>query len=79
MFFKKLKMKIKELQVENEQLKAHIFTLSSQLNQIQLDLIEHKKGLIFFRQRNEELVTELNNLNMKINTNNANQNNSRYY
>jgi hypothetical protein len=79
MFFKKLKMKTKELQVENEQLKTHIFALSSQLNQIQLDLAEHKKGLIFFKQRSEELITEVNRLNMKANTNNANQNNSRYY
>lgn len=79
MFFKKYKMKIKELQAENEQLKNHIFNLSSQLNQIQVDLTEHKNGLIFFRQRNEELITELNRLNMKMTTNNANQNDSRYY
>lgn len=78
-FFKKYKMKIKELQDENEQLKSHIAILASQLRQVELDLIEHKKGLEFFKQHNENLLLELNHLNMKVNTNNVNQNDSRFY
>ena len=78
-FFKKYKMKIKELQAENEYLKSQISLLAAQLRQVELDLIEHKKGLEFFRQRNETLLLELNHLNMKVNTNNVNQNDSRYY
>ena len=79
MFFKKLKMKLKELQAENAQLKEHISTLSYQLHQAQLDIAEHRKGLNFYKQRNESLIIELNHLNMKVNTNNSNQNDSRYY
>jgi hypothetical protein len=79
MFFKKLKMKAKELQAENEQLKAHIALLASQLYRAESDLIEHKKGLDFYKQRNEALLVEMNHINMKVNTANANQNDSRYY
>lgn len=77
--FNRYKMKAKELQTENEQLKAQIAGLLFQLEESskKITFLESEIQGIF--KQKQDLAAELNHYIMLNNTNNKNQNDSRYY
>jgi chaperonin cofactor prefoldin len=77
--FNKYKMKAKELQQENEGLKARIAGLTFNSKQLEekVQFLENEIQNIF--KLKKELENEVNRLNMLLKTNNTNQNDSRYY
>jgi len=72
-------MKSKELQTENEQLKAQIAGLLFQLEESnkKIQFLESEIQGIF--KQKQDLKAELDHYIMLNNTNNKNQNDSRYY
>ncbi len=75
-FFKKHKMKIKELQDENEHLKSTIHRLSTELQQADITIKKLQSDVERLFNHNKSLANELNHLTMKVVTSNANQNDS---
>jgi predicted nucleic acid-binding Zn-ribbon protein len=72
-------MKAKELQAENEALKAQVMGLSSTLKSAEekIQFLESEIQGIF--KQKQDLAAELNHYIMLNNTTNKNQNDSRYY
>jgi chromosome segregation ATPase len=72
-------MKAQELQTENEQLKAQIMGLSSNLKTAdeKIKFLETELQGLF--KRYQDLKSELDHYIMLSNTNTKNQNDSRYY
>ena len=79
MFFKKYKMTIEQLKQENEHLKAQIMGLSNNLRITEEKLKQREMQLDGLHKQNLDLLGEIKHLNMKMVTNNNNQNDSRYY
>jgi len=77
--FNRYKMKAKELQAENEALKAQVMGLSVTLKSAE-DKIKFLESEIqgIFKQK-QDLKAELEHYIMLNNTSNKNQNDSRYY
>lgn len=77
--FNRYKMKAKELQAENEALKAQIMGLSANLKSAEekIQFLETEIQGIF--KQKQELKSELDHYLMLNNTSNKNQNDSRYY
>jgi chromosome segregation ATPase len=72
-------MKTKELQQENERLKAQIAGLTFNLGQFKekIQFLESEVQNIFKSKR--DLESEVQRLNMLLKTSNTNKNDSRYY
>ena len=79
MFFKKYKMKIKELQQENEQLKAQIAGLAFNLRAADEKIKNYEMQLENLYKKNMDLSSEVRHLNMLAMTSNGNRNDSRNY
>ncbi len=79
MFFKKYKMNIEQLKQENDQLKAQMLGLANNLRITEEKLKQYEMQIDGLYKQNLELVGEVKHLNMKMMTNNTNQNDSRYY
>ena len=79
MFFKKYKMNIEQLKKENEHLKAQIMGLGNNLRIADEKLKQYEMQIDSLHKQNLNLVGEVKHLNMKMSTNNNNQNDSRYY
>jgi len=79
MFFKKFKMKIKELQQENEQLKAQIAGLAFNLRAADEKIKSYEIQLENLYRKNTDLINEVRHLNMLAMTSNSNRNDSRNY
>ena len=79
MFFKKHKMKIEQLQQENEHLKAQIAGLAFNLKVADEKLQAAQIQIQNLAAKNDSLSTEVRHLNMLAMTSNANKNDSRYY
>jgi chromosome segregation ATPase len=79
MFFKKFKMKIKELQQENEQLKAQIAGLAFNLRVADDKIKNYEMQLENLYKNNMDLSNEVRHLNMLAMTSNGNRNDSRNY
>ena len=77
--FNRRKMEIEQLKQENEALKAQIMGLSStlKLSDEKVKFLESEIQGIF--KQKQELKAELDHYIMLGNTNNKNQNDSRYY
>lgn len=77
--FNRYKMKAKELQAENEALKAQVMGLSSTLKSAEekIQFLESEIQGIF--KQKQDLKAELDHYIMLSNTANKNQNDSRYY
>jgi predicted nuclease with TOPRIM domain len=72
-------MKANELQAENEALKAQIAGISFNLKNADAKIKQLEMQLDQLHKQNLNLVGEVKHLNMKMSTNNNNQNDSRYY
>jgi len=72
-------MTIKQLQAENEQLKAQIAGITFQLEEAnkKIQWLETEIQGVF--KQKQDLAAELNHYIMMNNTSNKNQNDSRYY
>ena len=79
MFFKKYKMTIEHLKQENDALKAQMVGLSNNLRITEEKLKMYEMQVDQLHKQNLNLVGEVKHLNMKMSTNNNNQNDSRYY
>ena len=79
MFFKKYKMKIKELQAENEALKAQIAGLAFNLRAADEKIKNYEMQLENLYKKNMDLANEVKHLNMLAMTSNGNRNDSRNY
>jgi chromosome segregation ATPase len=79
MFFKKYKMTIEQLKQENEALKAQIMGISHNLRITDEKLKQYEMQIDSLHKQNLNLVGEVKHLNMKMSTNNNNQNDSRNY
>jgi chromosome segregation ATPase len=79
MFFKKFKMKIKELQKENEALKAQITGLAFNLRVADDKIKNYEMQLENLHKKNMDLSSEIRHLNMLAMTSNSNRNDSRNY
>ena len=79
MFFKKYKMTIKQLKQENDALKAQMVGLANNLRITEEKLKMYEMQVDQLHKQNLNLVGEVKHLNMKMSTNNNNQNDSRYY
>jgi chromosome segregation ATPase len=79
MFFKKYKMTIEQLKRENDQLKAQMMGLANNLRITEEKLKMYEMQIDQLHKQNLNLVGEVKHLNMKMSTNNSNQNDSRYY
>ena len=77
--FNNYKMKAKELQVENDQLKSQMVGLTFNLKQAEdkVQFLEMEIQSIF--KAKKELESEVQRLSMAIKNSNINQNDSRYY
>ena len=77
--FNKYKMKAKELQQENEGLKAQIAGLTFNLGQFKdkIQFLESEIQNVF--KSKKDLESEVQRLNMLLKTSNTNKNDSRYY
>lgn len=77
--FNRYKMKAKELQTENEALKAQVMGLSATLKSAEekIQFLESEIQGIF--KQKQDLKAELDHYIMLSNTANKNQNDSRYY
>ena len=76
--FNRYKMKAKELQQENEGLKAQIIGLSFNLQQADKQIQFLQSELDKANKQNKELVNDIQYTNMKLN-NIKDKNDSRYY
>jgi len=79
MFFKKYKMQIQQLQQENEQLKAQIIGLASNLRAADEKIKNYEIQLENLYKKNMDLSSEVRHLNMLAMTSNSNRNDSRNY
>ena len=79
MFFKKYKMTIEQLKQENDHLKAQMVGLANNLRITEEKLKQYEMQIDQLYKQNLNLVGEVKHLNMKMSTNNNNQNDSRYY
>jgi hypothetical protein len=79
MFFKKYKMTIEQLKQENDALKAQMLGLANNLRITEEKLKMYEIQVDQLHKQNLNLVGEVKHLNMKMSTNNNNQNDSRYY
>jgi chromosome segregation ATPase len=79
MFFKKYKMTIEQLKQENDALKAQMLGLANNLRITEEKLKMYEMQVDQLHKQNLNLVGEVKHLNMKMSTNNNNQNDSRYY
>jgi hypothetical protein len=79
MFFKKYKMTIEQLKQENDALKAQMMGLANNLRITEEKLKMYEIQVDQLHKQNLNLVGEVKHLNMKMSTNNNNQNDSRYY
>jgi chromosome segregation ATPase len=79
MFFKKYKMKIKELQAENEMMKAQIAGLAFNLKTADDKIKNYEMQLENLYKQNMGLSSEVKHLNMLAMTSNYNKNDSRNY
>ena len=76
--FNRYKMKAKELQQENEGLKAQIIGLSFNLQQADKQIQFLQSELDKANKQNKELANDVQYANMKLN-NTKDKNDSRYY
>ena len=72
-------MTIEQLKQENEALKAQIIGVSNNLRITEEKLKQYEMQIDGLHKQNLNLVGEVKHLNMKMSTNNNNQNDSRYY
>ena len=72
-------MKAKELQQENEALKAQIMGLAFNLKVTEEKLQGALLQIQNLSAKNAELISEVKHLNMLAMTSNSNKNDSRYY
>jgi hypothetical protein len=79
MFFKKYKMQIKQLQQENEQLKAQIAGLAFNLKAADDKIKQYEIQIDNLYKQNMGLSSEVKHLNMLAMTSNSNRNDSRNY
>jgi chromosome segregation ATPase len=77
--FNKNKMTIEQLKQENEALKAQIMGISHNLRITDEKLKQYEMQIDSLHKQNLNLVGEVKHLNMKMSTNNNNQNDSRNY
>jgi chromosome segregation ATPase len=77
--FNKNKMTIEQLKQENEALKAQIMGISHNLRITDEKLKQYEMQMDQLHKQNLNLVGEVKHLNMKMSTNNNNQNDSRNY
>jgi chromosome segregation ATPase len=77
--FNKNKMTIEQLKQENEYLKAQMMGLANNLRITEEKLKMYEMQVDQLHKQNLNLVGEVKHLNMKMSTNNNNQNDSRYY
>ena len=77
--FNKNKMTIEQLKQENDQLKAQVMGLANNLRITEEKLKMYEMQVDQLHKQNLNLVGEVKHLNMKMSTNNNNQNDSRYY
>jgi chromosome segregation ATPase len=77
--FNKNKMTIEQLKQENEALKAQIMGISYNLRITDEKLKQYEMQIDQLHKQNLNLVGEVKHLNMKMSTNNNNQNDSRNY
>jgi chromosome segregation ATPase len=77
--FNKNKMTIEQLKQENEALKAQIMGISYNLRITDEKLKQYEMQMDQLHKQNLNLVGEVKHLNMKMSTNNNNQNDSRNY
>jgi chromosome segregation ATPase len=72
-------MTIEQLKQENDALKAQIVGLANNLRITEEKLKMYEMQVDQLHKQNLNLVGEVKHLNMKMSTNNNNQNDSRYY
>jgi chromosome segregation ATPase len=72
-------MTIEQLKQENEYLKAQMMGISHNLRVTDEKLKQYEMQIDSLHKQNLNLVGEVKHLNMKMSTNNNNQNDSRYY
>ena len=72
-------MTIEQLKQENESLRAQIMGISNNLRIADEKLKQYEMQIDNLHKQNLSLVGEVKHLNMKSQTNNNNQNDSRYY
>jgi chromosome segregation ATPase len=72
-------MKIKQLQQENEQLKAQIAGLAFNLKTADDKIKQYEMQIDNLYKQNMGLSSEIKHLNMLAMTSNTNKNDSRYY
>ena len=72
-------MEIEQLRQENEHLKAQMIGLANNLRITEERLKLYEMQVDSLHKQNLDLVGEIKHLNMKMSTNNSNQNDSRYY
>ena len=72
-------MTIEQLKQENEALKAQIMGISHNLRITDKKLKQYEMQIDQLHKQNLNLVGEVKHLNMKMSTNNNNQNDSRNY
>jgi chromosome segregation ATPase len=72
-------MKIKQLQQENEQLKAQIAGLAFNLKTAEDKIKQYEMQIDNLYKQNMGLSSEVKHLNMLAMTSNTNKNDSRYY
>ena len=77
--FNKNKMTIEQLKQENDALKAQMMGLANNLRITEEKLKMYEMQVDQLHKQNLNLVGEVKHLNMKMSTNNNNQNDSRYY
>jgi len=77
--FNKNKMTIEQLKQENDALKAQMLGLANNLRITEEKLKMYEMQVDQLHKQNLNLVGEVKHLNMKMSTNNNNQNDSRYY
>jgi len=77
--FNRYKMKSKELQSENEALKAQVMGLAETLRASDNKIAFLESELQSLFKKYQDLRAELNHYIMLSNTSNKNQNDSRYY
>jgi len=72
-------MTIEQLKQENDALKAQMLGLANNLRITEEKLKMYEIQVDQLHKQNLNLVGEVKHLNMKMSTNNNNQNDSRYY
>lgn len=72
-------MELEQLKKENEHLKVQVIGLANNLRIADEKLKQYEMQIDSLHKQNLNLVGEVKHLNMKMSTNNNNQNDSRYY